>query len=262
MSSLINKISEPYQINTLDEAVSWLKISNKNESEITCRGLLELGIKGSLNIYASVNMEELSLFNPEGQEIMMLSDGLLPLTKMQCHYLAINKSAAINNFEMTDGLSGKTEKLHFINPVPLINEDDLRVKGIDLLNLIKSPTKRIEQKIVEIDSQNDKKSIIQDALEVNAELAAYFDPVFAEDLETMFPDENKWKTTYCRRAKEMGLNYARVERKKYNPYLAGLWWLKNRSPYGWCMAKLYRRLAANLPPRTKGNEYIFTGNLD
>lgn len=92
------------------------------------------------------------------------------------------------------------------------------------------------------------------------ELAALFDPVHYSTLEAMFPTDGKWRR-FSERADRNGLIIARVGRAKFNPMLAALWWHEKQSP-GWALERVYRKLALNLPARSKGNEHLFTGDYD
>jgi hypothetical protein len=92
-------------------------------------------------------------------------------------------------------------------------------------------------------------------------LAALFDPVGCEVLNKMF--QSKGWDDYANRADRNGLAVAaRVGRKKFNPLKAGLWWLQNGSHHGWDMARLYRTLANNLPPRSKDSKHLLTDDIE
>jgi hypothetical protein len=94
-----------------------------------------------------------------------------------------------------------------------------------------------------------------------AELAALFDAVTLSQLETMFPAEaGKWQS-WAERAKRNGLHLARTERGLFNPYMAGMFFLKQGIP-GWTLERVNRRLAANLPPRSQERKPLLTGELD
>ncbi|MDD5276444.1 MAG: hypothetical protein PHR16_10235 [Methylovulum sp.] len=84
-------------------------------------------------------------------------------------------------------------------------------------------------------------------------LAALFDPVPVETLAQMFPVDkhaslDQWQK-WSGRASRNGLNAARVERAKFNPYKAGMW-LVDKGAKGWDVAHIYRVLGKNLPPRS------------
>lgn len=259
MSTVINKALEPYQVNTLEEAVSWIK-NSYNKSEFTCRDLLELGVKGKLNVCAAVGNGKLKLFNSDGEEITMMTDGLIPLARIQCHLLAINKSISLNSFEMKSGLTGRVEKFHFESPVPHINQSDLRVRGIDLLNFMKSPNQSNERETIESKSNN-RTGVVKGVYEADEEIASLFDPVSPQQLDSMFMQVDKW-VVYAKRAKENGLIEARRGRGKFNPYLAVLWWLERKKPVGWDLARCTRILANNIPKNNSDKKYLLTGELD
>ena len=94
-----------------------------------------------------------------------------------------------------------------------------------------------------------------------AELAALFDPVTLSQLETMFPVEaGRWES-WAERAKRNGLDHARTKRGLFNPYMAGMFFLKQGIP-GWSLERVQRKLAANLPPRSQEGRPLLTGELD
>ena len=84
--------------------------------------------------------------------------------------------------------------------------------------------------------------------------AALFDPVTVAVLEKMFNADGKWKN-WAERAASNGLIYSRMERGKFNPYTAGLWFLK-RGIAKWDTAKLFRVLVNNLPARSIDSKYL------
>jgi len=97
------------------------------------------------------------------------------------------------------------------------------------------------------------------------ELASLFDGVRKQQLAAMFntqqdatSDLDLW-TGYIRQANKNELENARTSHGKYNPYKAGLWWLDKKKPKGWTLERLNKRLAKNLPERSKGNESRLTG---
>lgn len=88
-------------------------------------------------------------------------------------------------------------------------------------------------------------------------LAALFDPVRAEALEKMFAANGKWKS-WAERANRNGLKAARTSRGGFNPYLAGVWFVR-KGVQGWDDAHLYRTLANNLPARSRDESHLLTG---
>lgn len=94
------------------------------------------------------------------------------------------------------------------------------------------------------------------------ELAALFDPVSIEALKVMFPDDKSggW-SEFANRAKRMGLDSARQGRGKFNPYLAGKWWLNKRKPSGWTEERLLRTLARNVPARSRDKRFLLADNF-
>jgi hypothetical protein len=86
------------------------------------------------------------------------------------------------------------------------------------------------------------------ATSAESEIAALFDPVTRVALEAMFPASGKW-AGWCERAKRNGLLAARPVRGRFNPYIAGLWFLEQGIP-GWDQAKLMRVLHSRLPARS------------
>ena len=88
-----------------------------------------------------------------------------------------------------------------------------------------------------------------------SKLAALFDSVSPEQLEKMFPSEGHW-LDWTRRAKARGLDVARKESNKYNPYIAARWWINKQPQDGWDWRRVTRVLAKNFPPRSIGSEYL------
>jgi len=98
-------------------------------------------------------------------------------------------------------------------------------------------------------------------------LASLFDGVTVECLAKMFPtdkDESiatkKWKN-WQNNAKENDLIEARQGRGIFNPYKAGIWFLKKKIQ-GWDTARLHRTLAKNLPVRSRDEKHLLTGELN
>ncbi|OIQ92416.1 hypothetical protein GALL_256370 [mine drainage metagenome] len=79
-------------------------------------------------------------------------------------------------------------------------------------------------------------------------LAALFDPVPVTALEKMFPASGKWKG-WAERAARNQLRMAKEGRAKFNPYKAGIWFMKNGNQ-NWDLARCHRVLRNNLPPRS------------
>ncbi|WP_143058242.1 hypothetical protein [Nitrosovibrio sp. Nv6] len=92
------------------------------------------------------------------------------------------------------------------------------------------------------------------------ELAALFDSVPMEVLEKMFPADGKWKG-WANHAKRNGLAEARAGRRLFNPYKAGIWFL-SRGIANWDLARCHRKLADNLPARSREKKYLLDGNLE
>lgn len=97
------------------------------------------------------------------------------------------------------------------------------------------------------------------------EIASWFDGVSYMQLAEMFKEHTDPKLnaaiwlSYRNQAHRNGLKTARVDRAQFNPYIAGLWWLKRKTPEGWSLARLNRTLAKNLPARSKEHEPRLTG---
>lgn len=94
------------------------------------------------------------------------------------------------------------------------------------------------------------------SLDADKRLAELFDPVGKNQLEKMFATK-KWHL-WADKANINGLKSARVERGKFNPYLAAIWWLNKMEPLEWDLARCQRVLANNLPARSKGCESQLT----
>jgi hypothetical protein len=98
----------------------------------------------------------------------------------------------------------------------------------------------------------------EEALEES--LAGLFDPVTPEVLEKMFPSGNKW-SEWAERANQNGLANARDGRRLFNPYKAGIWFLGRGIP-GWDTARVHKKLAENLPARSKDKKHLLIDDLD
>lgn len=91
-------------------------------------------------------------------------------------------------------------------------------------------------------------------------LSNLFDPVPVEMLEKMFPANGSW-TSWTGKAKANGLIAARQERAKFNPYIAGRWFVL-KGAKDWDNARLNRTLAKNLPARSRDEAWQLTGEMD
>ncbi len=100
---------------------------------------------------------------------------------------------------------------------------------------------------------------IQEGITADDDLAALFDPVSVQALETHFPGD--W-TTWAQRPKRHGLDLARRGRKKYNPYVAAIWWLDKCPTEKWAIDRVYRTLVHFLPARSRDSKHLLTGELD
>jgi len=96
--------------------------------------------------------------------------------------------------------------------------------------------------------------------EVGTQFARLFDSVTVAALEKMFPADAKWKI-WAERAARNGLCAAREGRAMFNPYLAGIWFVR-KGNNGWDLARCRRVLAKNLPDRSRGSEHLVTGDLE
>lgn len=105
----------------------------------------------------------------------------------------------------------------------------------------------------------DQKTITSD-YDIEEQLASLFDSVPVKALEKMFPANDKWRN-WADKAKATGLICARKERAKFNPYQAGMWFIR-KGMEGWDEARLYRTLANNLPARSRASKHLLTGDID
>lgn len=94
------------------------------------------------------------------------------------------------------------------------------------------------------------------------ELAELFDPVGKAQLEAMFPDGGRWSVHTERQARKGLKAAAWVKRGKFNPFLAARWWMDTQSPDGWTWERCLRKLANNLPSRSRDLKHLLTDNFD
>ena len=102
---------------------------------------------------------------------------------------------------------------------------------------------------------------------VDDEIASWFDGVSYQQLAGLFkehvdPTQNEevWRS-YAYEARTNGLKAAKVSRGKFNPYIAGHWWLDRKNPTGgWTPARVNRTLANNLPARSLEHKPRLTGD--
>jgi hypothetical protein len=125
----------------------------------------------------------------------------------------------------------------------------LENKGVD-----DTTTIDINHPATSVEQSNPPQSPSQDE-----KLAALFDPVTVETLEKMFPANGKW-VKWAERAARNELNTARQDRAMYNPYKAGLWFLRRRVK-DWDLARCHRVLAKNLPARSRDEVHLLTDEI-
>ncbi len=94
---------------------------------------------------------------------------------------------------------------------------------------------------------------------VDKTLSKLFDPVPIASLEKMFPADGKWKQ-WAERAARNGLKEVREGRASFNPYRAALWFLK-QGETGWDLSRCHRKLAENLPARSRHEASMLTNDL-
>lgn len=127
-------------------------------------------------------------------------------------------------------------------------------------NMRREPVTLAVDKCVSADSQSTKTKAPDEVL------ATLFDPVSTEQLAKMFPVGKadisfaQWKL-WQDKAKANGLIGSRVGRGRFNPFIAGEWFVK-KGAEGWDNARLYRALSNNLPPRSKDNKHLLTGEIE
>jgi hypothetical protein len=100
----------------------------------------------------------------------------------------------------------------------------------------------------------------------NEELAALFDAVSPEMLKKWFKpkdsEEQPWDE-WAMRAKRNCLIEARVGKRRFNPYLAAMWWMKTKKPAGWDTTQCLKVLANHyLPARSLDMKHRFTGDIE
>lgn len=127
----------------------------------------------------------------------------------------------------------------------------------------KEEEQQIEQ--VQLKTQNEAIPVKQTGDDLDETLAALFDPIPVEALAKMFPTNKlysavEWKA-WAERASRNGLKDARQERRKFNPYKAGKWFVR-KGAEGWDDARLHRTLKNNLPARSNDDVHLLIGELN
>ena len=142
----------------------------------------------------------------------------------------------------------------------LVTVDDLQrfVSDRGLSVIVETPETQAAQ--VTSPSGDDMEEQAAAADDHDKTLAALFDPVPVEELEKMFPAGGKWKL-WAEKAASNGLKNARTNRAKFNPYIAGKWFVSNGAE-GWDTARRNRVLANNLPARSRDDAHLLTGGID
>ena len=117
-----------------------------------------------------------------------------------------------------------------------------------------------KQIVLDTDNTDENKEQEPTLESCNIKYDELFDPVPVEALEKMFPANGEW-AKWADKAKVTGLIDARQGRAKFNPYIAGNWFVA-KGHEGWDTARLRRTLANNLPTRSLDYAYLLTGKLD
>lgn len=128
---------------------------------------------------------------------------------------------------------------------------------VDANNLIGNPTPEFNN----MELQEKTSSCAGGDVSLDEMLVNLFDPVTIEFVAKMFPvKDDKWKR-WAERAADNGLKGARTGRGKFNPYLAALWFL-TKGENDWDLARCYRVLANNLPPRSRDQRHLLADELN
>jgi hypothetical protein len=162
------------------------------------------------------------------------------------------KNMALNDHLQDDGSSIQDSTELESTSLPI--NDDSEEKTTDLIDSTPVATEPASSTLPVSDNPDE-------------ELAALFDPVPVEVLAKMFQADRdssislkKWKG-WQNKAKENRLIEARQMRGMYNPYKAGMWFV-HKGIEGWDDARLNRKLAKNLPPRSRDYKHMLIDDVD
>lgn len=277
-------MKNPLGVSTLEEAASWL--SEYSGQQWSAREVLDLGFKRSLadfqrdgveaspTLWAALPLSTRFMFRrwtvERGCERRPTDWQLVPITYENVFALlcgggsaAVEFPRASDPWDGEDGLCIDSPDTHV-----LVSIDMLRVYARDLVCLAAESTASAEtEQSVSTDQPNraDAEPVPEEAdsqpKDHEQELADLFDPVGKAQLEAMFPDNGKW-AQYAERAARNGLELARVGRGKFNPYLAARWWINEQCPAGCDWSRCVRKLANNLPARSRDSRHLLTGDFD
>lgn len=283
---------EPDEINDLDRAATWL--SKAIGRDVQRNDLLSWSGRGKLKICAAIPGEHVRLpatirahierhaaalrqTNPAvgpaeaiDQAISRLSieqrtelsiarlramQGLYPLHRFQVDAVRVHGHVMVTKARPLEG----GDYVDFVEPAR-VTVEMLRITSDELQALRMSrsqPFGDLSRNPVPVQA----KPLDAASADIDADIAAMFDPVAKEQLEAMFPDNGKW-AKYAERAARNGLaGAARVGRAIFNPYCAARWWIESQGPDGWKWERCVRVLANNLPSRSRDSKHVLTGEF-
>lgn len=247
--------------------------SKHANTEVTPNAILRAAGRGEIRLLAIVHRaaktqpcREGDVPLNAGKPIPERSIPTLPLTA--CQALAHTGRACwrtIDGYEMQDDVLLRYSRWRLTDDEPdfVTVPEDCRITGFDV-HALADASRDVPEAVPPADdtpAQKDFVAPMQATPDRTTELAALFDAVGHNTLDSIFKCQPGTWARHTERAKRTGLDAARTGRGVYNPFLAGLWWIE-QSPQGWTLERLYRTLANHLPPRSMDSKYMLTGDYD
>lgn len=255
---------------TLEEAAT--AMTERTEEHWTARDILGAGARQELTVHAKIptgmKMVRCEPIEAGQNELEMVAGVLFPLDSNTVTRLLVGPDVEVKELHGPKRLAflddyGTGPKLDDYGTGPeweiAEGETAPRVTASDCWILDSSLERLISKHSAPVDSDDEQTNPADDA-DHDETLAALFDLVPVEALETMFPAGGKW-SGWAGKAKEKGLLTAREGRGMFNPYKAGMWFVQRGAP-GWDIDRLYKRLAKNLPARSRDSAHLLTGDFE
>ncbi len=243
--------------------------------------LIRAGIEGRIRVYFWLNevrLAQLVKHDKESNIITTIDEPkrarfyYIPVFRPQLAEIASGRDMEASALTRADdeGADGKywtfmwdRDESGAVIPMPRITRDGLFVRRSDFQQRSESTEKeRVEPPRADDRQTPDDAHEEEAGAGYEATLAGLFDPVRKEQLETMFPDGGKWHK-YLDKASINGLREAaKAGRGQFNPFFAAKWWIGTKGPVGWTWERCLRKLANNLPPRSRDFKNLLVSDLD